>query len=1332
MDKPKWEDTISSGSDEMLNRLTGTSTFKDTGRKSSGPAEAMDSIIGAPARTLIDQALKGNISFDGLTKVFHQIGADPETAPTGKDIVAQYTQYPDLQDLLGRAIDMGAQLPGAEYITPGVIGEIRGVKDMGKVADAVEAFAARGKAPPSTETKIAQMHGETGEVRDAMPELIDRAKTEMEGAKAPKGVEDKPFWHDENDHSFTDDSKDYLDKLDQRGTDEELIKKAQGGGDHKPHVIVDGAPFSLPNYSAKPMGVIGEPRIQGTSSIDVDPFQWSDTSSGAGKQLLARHNSLGLPAEIHTSSDLIARDDYLKNIPEGSTVNIHMLSGDPTMDRIMFPGNASFKRQELAAKKLEDAGINVNKVYPSSGEDYMSQSEKAYGPGRGGDDTADIAQAVQKKLDANQQLRDSREQGIIPIKPDSYAHGGTVRPQRLAAGGVAGPSFEDTAPADTPSWDQTQDPEEKFGGLGGMAAAAPLAGLRAVTFGGSDWALTHLGVKPETLEGLKTQNPFTGNLSEVASILLAPESGLVGLAGKLGRGAEMGTKALNASSAAAKAVGYGAEGALYGLGQSVSENALGEHKLVSEKTLANVGLSAAFMAGIGSLVGKYAGKGFSAAEGDPSSAESKFEAFKMANSAQPGSAESVISQTGLPAEDQVNFIKRFAQNKPNAESLRAEFKENGLPEVLGMMSNNETVQKLASAISQLPTAAGDAVRVDVDQGFNQISSLLKDSLGGGEGLDVAGNGAKAKEQILDLFEAKNSPLRERYAEREALGQVIKLPDDEVLKFYDSLKAEEGKFKNVTNEGRQIIANSAESFIKEAAHEAGSAGTSAVSNLDAFGKSLAQKARTASRLGEHDAAEAYNLVRNRVSDFVDQQMIKSEKEAVSSLGDAGELSARDIIAEHKSLKDDYRDFQKTMGEFLQDTRLGKKARTERGLSEVLSKIPDEKFIKKIFDPQNAKGLMRLKSKWPEVYETLASHYKGQLWADAAGNKEFNHLKLLNDITNEKKLSAGVRDILFSPSELDKMEVAKRWIKNLPPKIGPSGTPEGLEYMQMAKSPIKSIISHGLNEVGSTASKKLIEHLTRPEEAVRLKTLLNIDRAQNKTDRSIRDGIKSILNGSGRAVTAKVVSKITSQNFQEKSKEIREAMNNPSLLQDKISNMTDALADHAPNVSSAMQVTTIQGLRFLASKLPQSPVGFFNETFAPSQSEISSFNRYYTIVEDPIHALTQVEEGTLNPETLETLSQVYPSLYQEMRQKVFHAVTEKKNPNEIPYKAKMGISFFLGQPLDKSLMPASILANQQSLAPRPTDGQMAMANVKKSDSGKVTLAERTGINHGQMES
>ena len=180
------------------------------------------------------------------------------------------------------------------------------------------------------------------------------------------------------------------------------------------------------------------------------------------------------------------------------------------------------------------------------------------------------------------------------------------------------------APTQTPSvdldslLDQADIEQDSFGEVkAGLAGAA-----RGLTFGLSDVGLTKSGlVNKSTLRGLEDAFPKTSFLGEAAGFI-APTiasggtsllargavkagAGVLGV-GKIGQIAEAvvaknllktatqsgAKKAL--STAAAKGIGSGIEGAFYGAGQVVSEAALGETPITSEKVLSTIGLSSLF------------------------------------------------------------------------------------------------------------------------------------------------------------------------------------------------------------------------------------------------------------------------------------------------------------------------------------------------------------------------------------------------------------------------------------------------------------------------------------------------------------------------------------------------------------------------------------------------------------------------------------------------------------------------------------------------------------------------------------------------------------------
>lgn len=149
--------------------------------------------------------------------------------------------------------------------------------------------------------------------------------------------------------------------------------------------------------------------------------------------------------------------------------------------------------------------------------------------------------------------------------------------------------------------------------------------------------------------------------------------------------------------------------------------------------------------------------------------------------------------------------------------------------------------------------------------------------------------------------------------------------------------------------------------------------------------------------------------------------------------------------------------------------------------------------------------------------------------------------------------------------------------------------------------------------------------------------------------------------------------------------------PSLI-DHISNSTIALHAVAPQTAASAQQTMTRAIQFLASKSEQPLKDPLDEELPPSQSEMNSFNRYLHIVENPKVALTQLKNGTLMPETMETLSAVYPKLYDKMKQSVIASIDSSAS-----YQKKLAASQFLGDPLDSSLSPERILSLQTSMIP-----------------------------------
>jgi hypothetical protein len=174
--------------------------------------------------------------------------------------------------------------------------------------------------------------------------------------------------------------------------------------------------------------------------------------------------------------------------------------------------------------------------------------------------------------------------------------------------------------------------QQHYADVAGQTRAAGEAALRGLTVGLSDKGLRALGVSAEDLAKRRELNPVTSTVAELAGTVAplvlsggaaAPEeaaglasmlSGAVRTAGAApraiaatGHAVERGLGSILGHRIAAKAVaGAGAgvvEGGLYGLGQAVSESALKDIPLSSERIAVHVGLGALLGGAAGGVLG---------------------------------------------------------------------------------------------------------------------------------------------------------------------------------------------------------------------------------------------------------------------------------------------------------------------------------------------------------------------------------------------------------------------------------------------------------------------------------------------------------------------------------------------------------------------------------------------------------------------------------------------------------------------------------------------------------------------------------------------------------
>jgi len=134
---------------------------------------------------------------------------------------------------------------------------------------------------------------------------------------------------------------------------------------------------------------------------------------------------------------------------------------------------------------------------------------------------------------------------------------------------------------------------------------------------------------------------------------------------------------------------------------------------------------------------------------------------------------------------------------------------------------------------------------------------------------------------------------------------------------------------------------------------------------------------------------------------------------------------------------------------------------------------------------------------------------------------------------------------------------------------------------------------------------------------------------------------------------------------------------------------------PNISGAAAQTVSRMATYLNTVEPKQPKTTGIESALPPAPTVhqDKYNHVLKVVEQPLFILNKVKNNTIIPEEIQAMKTIYPQLYDSLSEQITKEMIDHKTKNKtIPYRTKLGIAMFLGQPLDSTMTPQSIQAVQ----------------------------------------
>lgn len=850
--------------------------------------------------------------------------------------------------------------------------------------------------------------------------------------------------------------------------------------------------------------------------------------------------------------------------------------------------------------------------------------------------------------------------------------------------------------------------EDKYGDTLGQIKSFGLGAGRSASFGLSDEFLVQTGaMKPEDIKAYRETNPYSSIAGEVGGVLgavLAPEVGILGalsapVRGVAALGKSAGALVPGAASTVGKilsqtgAIGLGSavEGAAYGLGQSVSEHALGDPDLNAEKVLANVGTSA--------LIGGALGSMFGAAKGVVQTKFPKFLSEVDKAAIDSGDWKSMANASDLSESQKQGFIAGLTKKKVNASEIEKAAKEIDAPILPSMISDNGLVQKGQSALLDGPPSL-PAIKAQqiAAQGLEKAELATQQALGSADDITKANLGDTLKGIVSESVESQSKPITALYDELKTRYQSIPTSDKSLKQIAANMR----KIEDVPlSPQARAIAESAADRLETVKTIDDVKRLRSIINQELGLSSTPIQKRVTAIIGDKLA----DLEESSIVRFAQKEMKTSvAKDKIMQLLDQREA----VNAQYSVFKDKIQRLGEVMGR--------KRVHGAQDFLDFLDDMTPEKIADKLSSKNNSEFLNWFSKELPQGMQSIAQYQKGVIRDVALKDGKLNIKRVISEFD---KMPKEYRSKIFSPEEIKKIEAIKTYIEAFPKNYNPSNTANMSAFRGFFEHPVGSVVAN----VRDYGIQGFLDAATGSGDKTKafVDGLSTLEKQAIKTTKAISSGANAIFSeSSGTPAPVKgylAVSSSTRRDDHDKmNPQLSELTNDPQKLIDKIHENTEALSLIAPKTSQAAQGTMTRATQFLQQKLPgiNVPQKPLSPKYKPSDAELAKWYKYFSAVDKPTDVLKSVASGNLVPETMEALSFVYPKLLQEMRtsvtDKMVDSIAKKK---VIPYRTKLSLSLFLGQDLVNSLDPTSMLANQNMMA-TATQGK----NMQSQQMGKVT--------------
>lgn len=796
---------------------------------------------------------------------------------------------------------------------------------------------------------------------------------------------------------------------------------------------------------------------------------------------------------------------------------------------------------------------------------------------------------------------------------------------------------------------------------------------------------------------------------------------------------------------------YAAEGAITVAPRALTEAAFGDIDAAGESLLMGAGINSVLGAA-GSMVSPVArgmGGVYKKFIKNPVSGLADAEGGAVARGLGPDAAE-----TALDSEIMQKSIKKSAILRDNADEINSISREfTGKDATPGMKSKNYAIQETEGLAATHNTERGRALREQFSELNDAAEARAAKEFGLGQGQTPEELAQTAGTNLQSKLAEVAAPSEQGFRQLDEALAPVKLTDDELLRISDRVKTR--LQEHAAELGVPLQSGALDKALK-LADATGVADASARSILKLSQNLGTYAHRSQTALGDIFGHETAALLREGQSALIDE-IGGVLKRRGKDLGPEGLSQAKAVLDQFEAAKAGWAKYKETREPIAK--LLGISNKTGRGGFEAaLAELDPEKLATKLKNATKQQ-IDAVRAVSPETADAILRH-KQAIFAQSAKVGSRDGLSLARLAKKYDDALASGKKYMFSPEQLETMRKIKTIQEAMPARLknaNPSGTSLSLQSSGLGKIlrgvPFVGDIAAGLADEASDsiahklaqtavdsaaipATQKLMQDtgkmLKRVDKAITdtLKNAPKIQRARTKTGSVLERVLHDSKDKSGQDV-----SKMTpQQRMQEYARRSESFATNIEASQEKLDDAFGGFYHYgAPQAAGVAMNRATNAVNYLTSKLPPitQPTSPYDKS-APRvpDSQIAAFERRLEVVEDPGIIADRIADGTLSLEHVETLANVYPTVFGYIQQ-VVNDKLSKDGLKQMPYAQQLKLSMLLNLDLHPSANAQSIASFQQTFA-QPQPDQMAQMGAGPSNSSEDSLAARTQTpsQRGQM--